>query len=269
MVKLIKKIRLFVFLLIFTLVLIKPIYAVGIYISQNRIFDFEPGLEKTLNFGVTGSRLDVKLSVSGYLSEYVTLTKTIIKSDSTDRAFKAIIKLPKKVEKPGHHKIWVMAEEIIDNSKTGGTVGTSSNVRVYIIINVLNKGKYVDMSLSAPNVNLNEPVNFAVNVKSFGEEGINSIKAGINVYSPDNEKLTTVYTDEKPLKSNTEENLHAQLDTKGYPAGTYKAVATLNYDGKTKEDEKNFKIGKLNIKIINYTKEFEKDKINKFDIENK
>ena len=201
------------------------------------------------------------------MSEYITLSKTLIKSDSTDRKFTVTVKLPKKVEKPGHHKVWVIGEEIIDESKAGGAVGTSSNVMVYILIHVLNPGKYVDMSLSAPNTNLNEPVNFAVNVKSFGLENINSIKAAIDVYSTDNEKLATVYTDEKPLKSNTEETLYAQLSTIGYSSGTYRAIAKLNYDGKTKEDEKNFRIGELNIKIINYTKVFEKDKINKFDVE--
>jgi len=262
-----KRTALFVSLLVLSLILIKPVYAVGIYFPNDNEIDFKPGLEKTFNFAVTPSNMDVKLSVSGYLSEYVTLSKTLIRFNSTDRAFKVMIKLPEKIENPGHHKLWIAAEEVIDESKIGGNIGTSCNAMVYILIHVLNPGKYVEMSLSAPDVEINEPVNFAVNVKSFGEEDINSIKAGIDVYSPDNEKLATVYTDDKPLKSNTEETLYAQLDTKGYSAGTYRAVATLNYDGKTKEDEKNFKIGELNIKIINYTKEFEKDKINKFDLE--
>jgi len=267
MIKLIKRVILLIFLLFSILILIKPIYAVGIVFPSNNEIDFKPGLEKTFNFRVTPSSMDVKLSVSGYLAEYVALSKALIKSNSTDRRFKVMIKLPEKIEKPGHHKVWISAEEVIDESKIKGNVGTSCNAMVYILIHVLNKGKYVDMSLNAPNVNLNEPVNFAVNVKSFGEEDINSIKAAIDVYSPDNEKLATVYTDEKPLKSNIEGTLHAQLDTKGYTAGNYNAIATLNYDGETKEDKKSFRIGELNIKIINYTKEFEKNKINKFDIE--
>ena len=262
-----KRTALFVSLLVLSLILIKPVYAVGIYFPNDNEIDFKPGLEKTFNFAVTPSNMDVKLSVSGYLSEYVTLSKTLIRFNSTDRAFKVMIKLPEKIENPGHHKVWIAAEEVIDESKIGGNIGTSCNAMVYILIHVLNPGKYVEMSLSAPDVEINEPVNFAVNVKSFGEEDINSIKAAIDVYSPNNEKLATVYTDDKPLKSNTEETLYAQLDTKGYSAGTYRAVAELNYDGKTKQDEKKFKIGELNIKIINYTKEFEKDKINKFDIE--
>jgi len=267
MIKLIKRTILFVFLLVFALTLIKPIYAVGIYFPNDNEIDFKPGLEKTFNFAITPSKMDVKLSVSGYLSEYVILSKTFISSNSTDRIFKVIIKLPEKIDKPGHHKIWIAAEEVIDESKIGGNIGTSCNAMVYILIHVLNQGKYVEMSLSVPNVNLNEPVNFAVNVKSFGEEDINSIKAAIDVYSTDNEKLASVYTEEKSLKSNTEETLHAQLSTIGYNAGTYSAVAILNYDGKTKEDKKSFRIGELNIKIINYTKEFEKDKINRFDVE--
>jgi len=262
-----KRTALFVSLLVLSLILIKPVYAVGIYFPNDNEIDFKPGLEKTFNFAVTPSNMDVKLSVSGYLSEYVTLSKTLIRFNSTDRAFKVMIKLPEKIENPGHHKLWIAAKEVIDNSKISGNVGTSCNAMVYILIHVLNPGKYVEMSLSAPNINLNEPVNFAVNVKSFGEEDISSIKAAIDVYSPDNEKLATIYTDEKPLKSNTEETLHAQLSTIGYHAGTYSAVAILNYDGETKEDKKSFRIGELKIKIINYTKEFEKDKINKLDIE--
>ena len=261
-----KKVILISSLLILFLIFIKPIYAVGIYFSSGNKIDFEPGIEKTFNFEATKCNLGVRLSVSEYLSEYATLSKTFIESDSTDRKFTVTVKLPEKIEKPGHHKIFVMAEEIIDET-SGGTVGTSSNAKVYIRINVLNPGKYVDMSLSAPNVNLNEPVNFAVNVKNFGEENISRIKATIDVYSQNNEKLATVYTDEKALISNTEETLHAQLNTAGYSAGTYKATAILNYDGETKQANDTFKIGKLNIKIINYTKEFEKDKINLFNIE--
>lgn len=262
-----KRTILFIFLIFCTIILIKPINAVGIYVPNNNEMDFKSGLEKTFNFAVTSSKMDIKLSASGYLSEYVSLSKTFIGSDSTDRIFKVIIKLPEKIERSGHHKVWIAAEEIIDESKIGGTIGTSTNAIAYILIHVLNPGKYVEIRLSAPDVNLNEPVNFAVNVKNFGEENINSIKAAIDIYNPDNEKLATVYTEEKSLKSNTEETLHAQLSTVGYKAGIYKAVATLNYDGETKEDKRSFRIGELNIKIINYTKEFEKDKINKFDIE--
>ena len=188
-----KRILLISFLLLI-IILIKDVHGVGIRFPTVDI-DFEPGFENTFNFAVTPSRMDVKLSVSGYLSEYVTLSKTLVKSNSTDRTFNVIIKLPEKIEKPGHHKVWISAEEVIDKSKILGNIGTSCNAMVYILIHVLNKGKYVDMSLSAPDVNLNEPVNFAVNVKSFGEEDINSIKATIDVYNPDNEKLATVYTD--------------------------------------------------------------------------
>jgi len=259
----------FVLVLIFIFAFTKTVFAVGLRASPNRIIDFEPGIEKTFYFEVTASRYDVNVSIYGYLSEYATISKKLIKSKDTDRTFTVTVKLPEKDEglKPGHHKIGVSAKEILGTAESGGNVGTSSNVINYILINILNEGKYVDVKLSAPNVNLNEPVNFAVNVKSFGKEDINSIKAAIDVYGPDNEKLATVYTDEKPLKSNAEETLHAQLNTKGYPSGTYMAIAKLNYDGKTKQANNTFKIGKLNVEINDYTKEFEKSKINKFNIE--
>ena len=109
-----KRTALFVSLLVLSLILIKPVYAVGIYFPNDNEIDFKPGLEKTFNFAVTPSNMDVKLSVSGYLSEYVTLSKTLIRFNSTDRAFKVMIKLPEKIENPGHHKLWIAAEEVID-----------------------------------------------------------------------------------------------------------------------------------------------------------
>lgn len=267
MVKSIKRKSFLILMLVFAIVLVKQTYAVGIYFPNDNEIDFKPGIEKTFKFAISSSKMDVGLSVSGYLSEYVSLSKDIIKSDSTDRTFKVFVNLPEEIEKPGHHKVWIKAREIIEDSEIQGNIGTSCDARVYLMVNVLNPGKYVDMSLSASNANLNEPVNFVVNVKNFGEEDIKKVKAAINVYSPNNKKIATVYTDEKPLMSNTKDSLRAKFNTQGYEAGTYSAVAILDYDGEKKEDKKNFKIGELNIKIINYTKEFEKDKINKFDIE--
>ncbi|MCG2790522.1 MAG: hypothetical protein L6305_02085, partial [Actinomycetia bacterium] len=59
-----KRTILFISLIVFALILIKPINAVGIYFPVNNEMDFKPGLEKTLDFAVTSSNLDVRLSVS-------------------------------------------------------------------------------------------------------------------------------------------------------------------------------------------------------------
>lgn len=48
-------------------------------------------------------------------------------------------------------------------------------------------------------------------------------------------------------------------------SGVYTAVAVVDY-GKEIKQEKEFKIGTLEIKIISYTKNFQQGKINKFDI---
>jgi len=48
-----KRTILFISLIVFAFILLKPIYAVGIYFPSDKEINFEPGLEKTLNFAVT------------------------------------------------------------------------------------------------------------------------------------------------------------------------------------------------------------------------
>jgi hypothetical protein len=257
---------LFIIIILSSIFLIKEANAVGLYFPNDNEMDFSPGAEKIFNFMATQSKRDVKIEVSGYLSEYAELSKTFIKAGSNERAFQVRIKLPDEIENPGHHKIWVSAEEIISPDPGGDMIGTSSNTRVYLLIHVLNPGKYVEMDFIAPDANINETINFNIKVKNFGKQNINSMHADIEIYDPNNQKIKTIKTDKKSLKSNEQKSLNAEFDTTGHLGGKYRATAILNYDENIKNQTKPFKIGDLNIEIINYTEEFEKDKINKIDI---
>ncbi len=257
--------KLFFFFLIF-LFLLKDAYAVGIYFPNDKEIDFQPGIEKTFNFRITESRRDVELYVSGYLSEYAEITKKIIKADSKERDFQVKIKLPDEIEIPGHHKIFVGARELIDPNNVEGNIGTSSNVRVYILIHVLNPGKYIETKLITSNVNINETADFKIVAKNFGKLDIARLSANIEIYDPNENKITTLKTQEISIKSNEEKSLNAKLDTVGYLGGTYNAIATIIYDEYSKQEKGSFKIGRLNIELINYTKELEKDKINKINL---
>jgi hypothetical protein len=257
--------KLFFFFLIF-LFLLKDAYAVGIYFPNDKEIDFQPGIEKKFNFRITESGRDVELYVSGYLSEYAEITKTLIKAESKERDFQVKIKLPDEIEIPGHHKIFVGAREIIDPNNIEGNIGTSSNVRVYILIHVLNPGKHIETRLITSNVNINETANFRIIVKNFGKEDISRLNAEIEIYDPENKKVETLKTQETSINSNEEKSLNAKLDTIGYLGGTYDVIATINYDENSKQEKGTFKIGKLNIELINYTKELEKDAINKINL---
>lgn len=235
-------------------------FAVGIGHGDTTVH-FQPNLEVTIPFILRNikSGTYIELSVTGELKDYVTLSEL-----SPTGELNVTVHLPDKIEKPGTHTIWILAKEI--PNATMGTIAAVTAVQVPIPIIVPYPGKYVEVRLDAPDVNIGESVNFVISVTNRGEQNIIA-KGTIEIYNPNNEKIATVYTEERAIKTTMTEELHAQWETSGVKEGEYKAIATITYDGETARAEKTFRIGTLLIKIIDYTREFQKDTINRFDIE--
>ncbi|GAI43949.1 unnamed protein product, partial [marine sediment metagenome] len=119
--------------------------------------------------------------------------------------------------------------------------------------------------MDATDVNVDESINFVISVTNLGEQDVVRAKGTIEIYNPADEKIATVYTEEKSIKTTITEKLYTQW--KPDEEGEYKAIATVNYDGKIAKTEKTFRVGILLIKIIDYTKKFQKATKNSFDIE--
>ena len=68
------------------------------------------------------------------------------------------------------------------------------------------------------------------------------------------------------LKSKTTETLIVKLDTNDIPSGDYQAIVIVDYDGFKATEQENFRLGDLYVNLTNYTKEFEFNKINRWDI---
>ncbi|MFH1787746.1 MAG: hypothetical protein ABH811_03075 [archaeon] len=227
--------------------------------------NFYPGAEKTIVYNVLedNNEKELEIIVDGDLAEYVKLDKkTLVGSDS----FKAVLKLPEYIEKPGEHKIFVWIKEKIDEELVGD-VGTSVNVGVLIVVDVPLPGRYVELELESDNVNVGEPVNFALKVISKGTEIIN-ITPQIEIVSQNNlnDPIETLYFQERELKSQDVLKLKKSLDTTGYNPGKYKATALVEY-GKLAKAEADFRIGDLIIYMINHTNEIVIEKIKPFDVE--
>lgn len=252
------------------------VYAVGIVYSQGGLYDFQPGLEKTFGYEIkvnAGTVMDYMITVKGELKDYVTLSSNLFKdvAPGNKPTFTATLKLPNKMEAGVHN-----AEICILEGKTrgaGGMVGARTEACTGFMIRVLYGEKYLKIEkFNVPNVGVGEKLKMELTIKSWSEIDINSIKASIDIFRPGKEKtkmekIATVETDEKPLKSNAEEVLTAYFDTNGMDAGEYLAFATLYYDGRQMNESAGFRIGMLSLKILNYTKEFEQDKVNRLGIQ--
>lgn len=255
--------------------LLNGVYAVGISYSEGGMFDFQPGWEKTFDYEISTnapSTMDYQVLVKGELKDYVTVSQDYFKDVMPRQrpAFTATLKLPDTME-PGLHEAYICALEM--STRGGGMVGARTEACTGFSVRVLYGEKYLRIThFNVPNAGVGERLKMELGVKSWSAVDINSIKASIDIFGPSKEKgelqkIGTVETDEKILKSNEAEILTAYLDTTGMEPGLYGAFATLYYDDKQINDSTGFRIGTLSVKIINYTKEFEQGKVNKLGIQ--
>jgi hypothetical protein len=226
--------------------------------------DFKPGLEQTISYTVFGgSTNDFEIYVRGDLAPFVTLDKEVLSGN--DRTFRATIKLPDRMEKPGPQSFYIGVREKIDPELIRGNIGTAVVIEVLGIIYVPYPGRYLEIDLKGHDVNINEPVNFQLNIFSKGDEDV-VFTPRVEIYSSNGEKRDELVLQERTLFSQEDLSLSKTLDTSRYNPGTYNAVAVVDY-GNIAKDEAPFRIGDLKIDILSYTSKLVIGKLQKFELD--
>jgi hypothetical protein len=249
------------FLAVFVgILLMSSVGAISGVSPSSYTFDFEPGLSKDLEFNFIFDRESFsELYVSGDLAEYVRLDKEVLNGGGT---VIASLNLPSEIEISGQHRIRVGAREI---AKDNGGVGIASDVGGLIKVNVPYPGRYVEMDIDVGNANIGEDVPYTLRIINLGEEGF-EIRPIIEVYDFD-DKMSSFELDGTFLEARESEDFNGVLDTSDYFFGDYSARAIADYDnGDFAEAEDSFSMGDLIVEIINYTREFERNKINRMKI---
>lgn len=233
--------------------------------------NFKPDLTKKYSWTVgstSGEQVDVQVSKSGKFSEYISLSDTLIKdlTPGESTSFSATFNLPSKVPdfEPGKYRNKICVKEV----KSGGkeVMSATTSTCAAISIRLLHSGKYVSVDLKSPNVNAGEKVPFKVIVHNLGKENIQNVGATLTIFEK-GVKIGTLSTDEVSLASKERKTLNATLSTSNYNQGKYQVMATVNYDGRTKKVNSSFKVGKLGVDILNWTKKVKTGKINEFKIQ--
>ena len=267
------------FLIIFVILLMSVEFTGAIGLSApslKMVIDFEPNLERTFSFVMVtnaGKPMDYIISVMGEYPNFFHLsTERFVQVPSGEsRAFTVTMQLPEKIDVPGTHDHLICALE--GEGRGGGGIGTRVEVCASIAIRVLFDYKFLLIeNFDVPDGDKGDVIPLQVTVKSWTKQNIDSIKAVIDIFSPDengnfNKKVTTLYTEEKALPSNTKEVLTAYLNTINLEPGEYKAFVKVLYDENETNESAKFKLGSLTVKVLNYTRIFERGKVNRFDVE--
>lgn len=249
-----------VLIILFLVVLISFSSSLGVSPAIKK-YNFEPGLSDEIEYRVFGvSDKEIELSVTGNLSKYVELSKTELKGDGN---FRVKLNLPDTIAEPGRHRIGIVISEKHDE-ELKVLVSTSIKLISAIDVYVPYPGRYLDVNLEGDNANAGEPIEFVLGIQSQGDEEVNVIPR-IEISSL-GRKVEDLIFNPRTILSQDYIELKKVLDTTDYNPGNYKATAIVDY-GIPATSEFYFRIGELNIDILNYTSAIPLgDKLEPFEI---
>ena len=227
--------------------------------------DFVPGLEGEykFNFFSDNPELEFEVSVRGDLAEYITLDKETFCCGSG--SVTAALNLPDAIETPGPHSIEVGAKPV-STGRVGANVGIVARVNGLIRVWVPYPGKYADVDFSVGDANSGEKAPYNLEISSRGDDTILTNSA-IEVFDSENKSAGTYYVGIDTIPPAQDVKIASEIDVSNLGSGSYRAVASVSYEGGVKKAEDDFKLGTLNVKIINYTRSLKKNAINPFTIE--
>jgi len=243
------------------------ISALGISPSRKIIdYDTEQHIITSKIINNEARDINIKISASGELAEYIFISEPIIniKSSEPEKEFTYVLQLPPNIG-PGPHIISITASEINENTSEN-SIGGILALTQQLQINVPYTGIYAEGYLSVYATNINNPVNTLCEIFNRGDQNIESMSGTLKILDADN---NTVYTKEISKQENIAPKESARVDETFFlkEIGAYQLECNINYDGKNLIVKKDFTLGQYNITILKTdVKNFKLGTIAKFDI---
>jgi len=230
-------------------------YAIGISPGK-RTYDFVPGLSGEIEFSVINSEeqiLYADIYVLGTLEEYFDLERTNIElAPGESRAFKTTFTLPFDIDlPPGEHRTDIVARQLPGPpSGLGSEIGAVAAVGLVTIVKVPYDGKYLDIKIEVDDKEVGENVNFKIILEALGKQTVSNVGGVLTIKDPDNKTVDTLdFTEDNILFQEIRE-VSLVWNSGDNEAAIYNAILDINYDGKIRQVEKEFRLGDLLIKIL-------------------
>jgi hypothetical protein len=241
-----------VLVLLVLLISLQSILAIGVTPGRTTI-NFEPGASK-VEFSVLNSEskdMVVVFTVRGDLAEYVSLSQTSAEFSSNEgsKSFSYSVNLPERIDDPGVHEAEIVVLEVpSDFEEEGTSFGASVSVITQLHVYVPYPDKYIEAKLKVVGSGEGWKSLFFVPITNRGEKDISNVKTSLEIYNGAGEKIETLESSPSVLKSL--ENTEFILEWTAPFAGTYRAVAKINYDGEVLEKEIDFNVGEMALEVV-------------------
>jgi len=236
---------------------------IGQFFSE-KITPFEPNGETELKLSVFDSA-NIHVSLEGDLVPYASLIDG--NPDGGPRTVTIKLKFPEYLE-PGDHTIYLVATEATGGE---GTVGGLASVRAGIKVFALYPAKHPLLkSIIVRDLNLNEKAEIGISVINYGEDLIDKAYGKIKIYDKENILVAALETDSASIDSYQTVSMTTTLDGALYnlTPGIYRVNGSLIYDGieYLTSMESTFRVGQMNVNVIDSTKEVIINSTNKYKI---
>lgn len=243
--------------------------ALGISPAKKTI-EFSSVSQEFTYTAINNEKMNMNLSIYsiGELADYIFFENKNIymAADESARDFKVKINLPSNLA-PGERVGKIVIEQLISSADVGGTnVYAKFKVISNINVNVPYPEKFVDVKLDINGTESGKPLGIKATIKNLGTKNIDNLQTTFGIYEGES-LLNLSDLPSTPLEIGDSVDLFMNLDTKNFSTGEYTAVAEVSYDNYVLEIGKEFNVGEEYIKILDYTKYFLAESVNKFDID--
>jgi len=224
---------------------------------------FEPGLVFSEDLVMSQYRYESEPYIEGDLIEYAIITNH--EDYGNYQTFTVILTLPEKLDRAGIHTLYIGAREL--PPVEGGIVGLTRarKLRQFLVLYDEKIAKFYE--LLTPNVNEGQTTKFSFKAESLSKQKITGIEVDIKIYDFDRKLINTLNINKFDLESAERKSISIEFDSQGLTPGQYFAEAEIHWENEITKLESSFKIGTLNLQILNFTRNFTAGQINKINIE--
>ncbi len=242
------------FILLFNII---SVCALGVTPARNTL-DFEPGLKKDLSFSIINSEhkdMNIIIYAEGELAKSIILqgdSSFKMSASEESREIKYSLKIPNELRPGVRIGEIVILETPVKTSNDQNYIGATVAVVTQIYVYVPYPGKYAEAELNVVNAEQGGEAVFVIPIVNRGDLGLENIRVNIDIYNKLNEKITTINSETISIISGEKKDIVVKWKADS-PVGTYRAVATVIYDGETISLEKQFNIGTADLDLQEIT----------------
>jgi hypothetical protein len=173
--------------------------------------------------------------------------------------------LPPDIDQQGVVQTYITVTEI--PPEDSGMLGVRMSMKHQIYVNVPYSGKYMEISMEAPNVDKGQTSEISIQTLNRGDEKIISATGKIIITDKTGKTIAQLQTDTANLILPGEKRaLTAKFESSNTEPGIYDANATVDYDGNQRSTNAQFKVGNMELLMRDSTHDIIKGGIREFSV---